>query len=593
MLLSAQDVAVRSYLNSAQVASNQQFVLSVEISGVQRVDRDPMLPDMSGFATYLGSSSSSQMQIINGRTSVSITLQYRFLAIAEGNFEIPPVQVEVNGQAFATDPLQIEIMAGAAPGAPQSPRRPAGAPQGGEVEIAPEDLFITATVSKARVHQGEPVIVEYRIYTRVSVSSYSVTKSPGTAGFWAEEYPQPPSPAVDTEVRNGMQYAAATIKKTALFATSAGRKTIDPMTVEAQVRVRRRSFDVFDDFFRGGSLLGRNVATLLSSEAIEVEVLPLPEAGRPAEFGGLVGDLGITASVDKVEAETNEAITLSVRVEGEGNIRTLPEPTIDFPADFEVYPPEISEQVDWSGDLVTGRKTFEYVLIPRAPGRRTIPAIEFSYFDPARGSYELAASTPIAVEVTGEPVLGPVAAGRARGAIEPLREDIRFINIREPSFQPVDRSLVTELGFWVVFLVPLTIVAGALGVRRHRDRLQGDVAYARRRRASRVARKRLSRARALLNTDTQREFFAETGKALQGFIGDKLNIAEAGLIREDVRTRLAERGVSDEVTRAYFDCLGVCDRQRFAPSGMDAAEMQAFLARAEQVMTDLDREITR
>ena len=214
--------------------------------------------------------------------------------------------------------------------------------------------------------------------------------------------------------------------------------------------------------------------------------------------------------------------------------------------------------------------------------------MQLSYFDVERGVYETAATDPLTVEVTGDAVDVPVVAGRRRG-IQPLREDIRFIHIRQPSFRPIDRSLANSPGFWVVLLVPLAAVGGAVGVRRHRDRLRGDVAYARHRRASRVAKKRLARARSLAGPETQRNFYAETARALQGFLGDKLNISETGMVHDDVQKRLRGRGLSEDAIAAYFDCLAVCDRQRFAPSAADAGEMQGFLGRVERAMVGLDR----
>jgi hypothetical protein len=273
---------------------------------------------------------------------------------------------------------------------------------------------------------------------------------------------------------------------------------------------------------------------VIATEPVEIEVVPLPDEGRPASFTGLVGDLDLSASLDKTQATTNEALTYRLQISGEGNLRTLPEPDIAFPNDFEVYPPELSESIDRSGGRVSGSRIYEYVLIPRSPGTRTIPSVEYGYFDPRQGRYAAAASDPIRVTVTGEAVSGPIIGGRGRGAITTLREDIRFIRVAAPKFVRQDQSLMSTPGFWVVLLVPLVALSGAVGVRRHRDRLSGDVAYARGRRASRVAKQRLARARSLLSPNRVREFHAEVGRALQGFLGDKLNIAEAGMIRDIV-----------------------------------------------------------
>jgi hypothetical protein len=202
-------------------------------------------------------------------------------------------------------------------------------------------------------------------------------------------------------------------------------------------------------------------------------------------------------------------------------------------------------------------------------------------------------TAPIEIEVTGNATDVPGVTSRARGEIATLREDIRFIQFETPSFRPTNRSLFGSAGFWLVCLIPMVVVSGAFGVRRHRARLEGDVAYARRRRASRAARKRLTGARNLLGADTQREFYTEVGSALEGFLGDKLNMAAAGLIRDDVIDLLKQNGVSQELMDEYFGCLELTERQRFAPSEADEKVMTEFLTRVESAMSGLDRELSK
>ncbi|MEE2612665.1 MAG: BatD family protein [Acidobacteriota bacterium] len=578
--LPAQGLAqtVRAYLSQTEVLLNRQFVLNVEISGTQQLDEDPpVLPDLSAFAVYLGSGTSTSMQIVNGRTSLSLTFQHRFQATAEGTFEIGPVTVRAGGRDLRTEPLTIRITDGPAPTSRAGPPRADGT-------VAPEDLFITATASKPRVYVNEPVIVEYRIFTRVNVDSYNITQQPGTTGFWVEEL-EDPQARVEQVVRDGLQYTSAVVRRVALFPTGAGTKTLAPLTLETQVRVQRRSRSLFGDPF--GGLFGSRVPVVVGSNPVEIEVLPLPEEGRPDAFTGLVGRLEVSASIDRTDAETNDALTYRLEVSGTGNIRTLPEPELGFPSDVEVYPPDVSERVDPTEDGVRGSKIFEYVIVPRAPGQVTIPAVKLAYFDVDAGTYAAAASDPITLTVVGDPVAGP--AGRFRTGVDLQRQDIRFIRIAIPGFRPVGGSLVRSAGFWAIVLVPMCAVAGAVAARRHQDRLTGDVAYARRRRAARLAKQRLARAESLRSPDRHRAFHAEVGRALQGFLGDKLNLAEAGLIRDEIRARLTSRGVAPGVIDAYLGCLEDCDRQRFAPTEPDTLAMQDMLTRAARAMTDLDQ----
>jgi hypothetical protein len=357
-----QDVSVRAYVApSATVGVGRPFTLNVEVSGAQSVDRDPALPDLATFAQFLGSNTQSSVQMVNGRTSVTLTIQYRYQALSEGAFQIPAFDVEAGGQTFTTEP--IDLIVSAAP--PDDPNQAGG--------IGADDLFITAEPSASSVIEGEPFVVEYRIWTRVDVSNFGITSVPEPEGFWVEDITPEGQPSVEQLTRNGVQYATAVVRRVALVPTGPGERTIDPIGVEAQVRVQR-TLDPFSDFFGRSSLFGSStVSTTVLSNPVSIEVAPLPP-GRPEPFSGVVGSLSVSADLDRDSVDANEAVTFTVRVSGEGNLGVVPAPELTFPPDFEVFPPEVTESVRPSGTGLSGSKTFEYVLIPRAPGNREVPS---------------------------------------------------------------------------------------------------------------------------------------------------------------------------------------------------------------------------
>jgi len=580
----AQDVSARAYLSpGSTVGVGRQFVLNVEINGTQSIDREPELPDLSDFAQFLGSSQQSSIRMVNGRTSITLTLQNRYQALSEGSFEIPSFTVRAAGQTLSTQPLNFTVTpgGGGGGGAPAG-----GGGSGGDGQVSAEDLFVTAEATKTSVLVGEPLVVEYRIWTRVDVSSYSLTRVPEPQGFWVEDLTPEGQPEVEQLERNGRQYTTAVIRRVGLIPTGAGLRTIDPIGLDAQVRVRTR--DPFDDFF-GGSFFGTgNVRTSALSDPVTISVDPLPP-GRPAAFSGMVGSLRLSASVDRDSVASNEAVTLTVRATGEGHISAIPEPELDLPSDFEVFPPEVSESVSELGAGLSGQKTFEYVLIPRAPGTRELGPFRMGYYDLGAREYRTAETGALSLTVSGTPTTGGPAL-LSRGGVEQLREDIRFIHLGA-TLRPAERRLLDGLGFWIVALLPLVGIVGALGLRRHRDRLEGDVAYARGRRASRVARKRLAEARGLVGGPDRRAFYAEVARALRGLVADRLNLAEAGLQTGELEARLRGKGVAEETVRETLSCLDHCDRQRFAPPSGDPGEEERFLERATALMSTLDRAI--
>ena len=316
----AQEIGARAFLSAPHVGVGSQFVLNVEVSGTQQLDADPVLPETDGFAALLGRGTSSSIQMAGGRTTVTVTYQYRFQALVEGEFEIGPVTVATGEATVQTEPVTLTVSNAPPPPPASGPAQQRADPASA---VGPGDLFIEARVSRDRVFENEPVTVEHQIFTRVPVQSYTITTLPQATGFWSEELEQPSSPETRNVIRDGSEYLTATIRRSVLFPTGPGTRTLDPMSVEAQVRVRdRRGFDPFGDIFDLSSLLDRTVPVATASRPVEIEVLPLPAAGRPASFTGHVGELALSASLSTASAETNEAVTLAVEYSGTGNLRT-------------------------------------------------------------------------------------------------------------------------------------------------------------------------------------------------------------------------------------------------------------------------------
>ncbi|MDZ7378020.1 MAG: BatD family protein [candidate division KSB1 bacterium] len=583
------DLTVTMSVDATVVAVNQPFTLIVEYSGAQANDAPtPELPDLSDFATYLGASgTSSSFQFINGRMSVSKTFTFRYLAVKEGEFEIPPVQVSYKGEVFKAQPVKVQVVKSPAPAA--QPRPGQQRPQMGTEGGLEENLFLRAIVDRRRVYQHQPVVVTFRIYTRVEVTNYAITKLPTTTGFWAEEVPLPQQPVQRHEVVDGRQFVVADLKKMMLFPTTAGKVTIDAMGIECEVRQprTRRTRDFFDSFF-DDPFFDRVVRKAIYSAPITVEVLPLPEAGRPDDFAGAVGSFHISAGLDKSEVETNEAVTLTVRIGGTGNVMMIREPKVSIPPDLEQYKPKVNEEINRSGEAISGAKTFEYVLVPRFPGEHRIKPISFSYFDLASSSYRTVSTPELVLRVRkGARQVASVGGAMTKEEVRLVGQDIRFIKTDVRLYRRGGQAMIPRFA-WALTVFPLLVLGAAVVYRRHVDRLAGDVAYARSRRANRLAMRRLHKAKGLIGQKTEKEFYAEVGRSLLGYVADKLNTSAAGLLSEEVERQLLARGVPSPQVEALMACLRECDYRRFAPISSSVEQMKQFYERAKDALVGIE-----
>ena len=591
--LFGQDLTLRTLVDRTKVANNQQFSLTIEISGKEAQSVGiPNPPDLSSFAILSGNSgTTSSFQSINGRMSVSKSATYNYIASTEGKFEIPSITINFNGNTYRSRPIQIEIVKGTTP--PLTARN-WGSRSGG---IQPEDelegnLYLAAEIDKNTVFRYEPVVVTYKIYTRVEVSNYSLTKSPDLIGFWTEEFEIPKQPNTYEEIIDGKRFLVAEIKKIALFPTQAGEKILEPMEIDCEVRLRsrRRSRDIFEDFFGSSSPFGQRVRTTIASEPLKITVKPLPLEGRPSDFSGAVGSFSWNATLDKNEVSTNEAITLKMKIKGSGNIKILPEPKFKFPQGFEIYEPEISQKINRSGDVISGEKVYEYVFIPRFAGTHRIKPISFVYFDPNSAVYKRLETPEFVIKAKASSGTGaPITSGLTREEIKFIGRDIRFIKESPVEFQKIGNHFYKSFLFGLLLGIPLVAFGGTLFYRQRQGKMEVNVAFARNRRANQMAKKKLAGAHKILKTDQQKEFYAEISKALFGFISDKLNLSAAGLNSDEVEEKLSERKVKKEVVEEVLSIVHECDFQRFAPSNATPEGMQQFYNRATSAISKLEK----
>ncbi len=594
-LIWADNLEVKAYVNKTIIGLNTQFDLEVELSGSDfKSAGSPQLPDMDTFAHYLGSSTSQNIQYINGKMSASRTITYHFQASALGTFTIGEIIVKAENKEYKTKPIEIKIVKSSQKSASTgSNKKNKGESLSSPTSNSLDDkLFILATVDKKTLYKNEAVTITYKIYTNVNVSSFSLEKSPSTKGFLKEEFDMGRSPQTSREIFKGKQYTVAEIQKTSLYSLSPGEKTIDPLVINCQVRVQRKSRDIFDDFF--SDPFGRTVNKVISSNPVKINVLALPEQGTPEGFTGIVGDFTIKSWVDKKKLSTDDAVTYTVKISGEGHIGSLSEPEINFPDIFETYDPEITKSVNRKEMKITGSKVFKYVLVPREAGTFRIESIKYPIFNPRTKGYQVLSTDPVELNIIkGKDVEIAVAhSGFSKEEVDLIGKDIRFIKEEYKSLKRIGWNVFSSLLFWIILFLPLLSLIAAISHRRHLDRIHTDQAYARNRAARGEAKKHLSEAKTKIKLEDQKDFYAAVNRAISGFVSDKLNISGAGMMSGDVKKRLMQRGVSDAVIERYIKILQTCDLKRFAPSEVSEKAKEDFYKEVEQILSKLTKELS-
>ncbi|RLD12611.1 hypothetical protein DRI50_08955, partial [candidate division KSB1 bacterium] len=295
--LQAADINIRSYVNKNVVGLNENFSYSIEVSGKSTSLPNPVPPKFNDFYVLSGPNTSTNIQWVNGRMSSTKVYSFYLQPKKKGKLTIPPAQVRYKGKVYKSNAIVITVKAQAQTSQPQAAPQTRTPKRTTSKDILGQSIYLKTVVSKRKAFVGEEIIVKYKLYFRVNVRGYDFQKLPSFPGFWTEDFQMRSQPTIANEIVNGLNYNVATIRKVALFPTHSGELTINPISVVVEAQIRKRSTSIFDSFF--DDPFGNIVQKTISSKPVKIEVMNLPEEGRPADFSGAVGKYKLSVSVDK------------------------------------------------------------------------------------------------------------------------------------------------------------------------------------------------------------------------------------------------------------------------------------------------------
>jgi len=525
-------------------------------------------PSLTKFKILTGPNQSTSMQIINGAVTTSITYSYILVCDQIGDYSIGAASIKLAGTTYTSKPVKIKVIKG-----DPNKKKKTNSNKVSTAELN-KNVFIRAIPDKRKVKKGEQVTVKYKFYTKLNISTPHISKLPTYKGFWAEELNVGNRLNFQMEMYKGQRYRVALLKKIALFPTKAGELVVTPFELTVPVHVRRqkrKSNDIFDDFFND-SFFGRSqtIEHIARSGKVKIKVEPLPENGKPDSFFGAVGKFDMNAVIDKNKVKTNEAVSLRLTISGKGNIKLLNVPEVKLPAGFEKYDPKTSEKVN-EGDIITGRKTVEYLIVPRIPGKKIIPPVEFSYFNTKTKKYVTLKSPEFIVDVEkGNSDYQPAGSGFSKEDVKLLNDDIRFLVTSDFNLVKTRKNKLLPEWFWFAILIPTFFLLTFVFVKRQKEKLTGNVELMKFKKAEKAARSRLKKARNALSNGNVTEFYGEVSLALTGYLEDKLVINKSEYTIEKVIEILTSKNVDRELCDKLKTITDKCEYARFAPGGEEA-----------------------
>lgn len=553
----------------ATVAADERFQLVVSVNANPSGYIAPNLDDFDVLMRTNQQSQSSELDA-SGRMINMIDFSYVYILEPKksGKFTISPAQFEVKGKKYSSNNLSIEVTGN---------KQPTAKPSAPEAQNFQEndDLFLKVFLDKNSAYQGEFITATVKLYTRYQITDISRVILPSFDGFYYQDMETPPLRELKQELVNGKVYGSGVVKKFVLIPQKAGDFSLGSSKMVVRVQ---------DGFlFSTNDMEAR-------SKPVKVTIKQLPS--RPSSFTGAVGKFSMDVRYDRTKVKANDPVILRLSVNGAGNLKLIEAPKISFPVGIETSEPSTTNKTNDKDGGISGTKQFEYLLIPRAPGKITLPPVEFSYFDPVANQYKTLSSPATTLEVEPGDTDGTVATGTAvsKEDLKFLGRDIEYIKTGDLNLKKAGSILYGSVLFYAGYFIPLTLFLLLLVWRRNYIRQNANMVLTRNRKAQKYAVKRLKKAKEYLAHSQKEKFYEEVLRALWGYLSDKLNIPVSDLSRETAKEHLYHSGVDEDSINRIMSLLDTCEFARYAPASTENT-MEMDYKEAVTIITQIQERI--
>ncbi len=424
-----------------------------------------------------------------------------------------------------------------------------------------EPLFVTASVDNNNPFIGQQITYICKIYQRSDLSHPLHYDPPGFAGFWNVKVTEQDE---HFDTVDSKEYRVIELR-TVLFPSVVETIEIGPAEVTM-------------------ALDQSHAPIVVESASVTVEVRP-PPAAAPPGFNGAVGSFEISAGVDARTGRMNEAIQLTVRIEGNGNIDALPDPAWPQFVGWRVVETPATAYSEVIEGQLFGSRTYESILVPEKSGELTIPEVMYAHYDPELEMYVEAATEPIVVSVAEADTTTPTLSVGEMEA-ELIVSGPKRIKGVPQSLRQSSGTLTDSVFFWAAWALPFLVIIAAAAWRRRRDAWEVSLVDSRRRNALTNAQSTLRRAVA---AGDDRAIAA--ADAVLSYISDRFGESLVGLTREAIGDRLQYAGVTSELAQQIEDTLAFGEAARFAPEAPPAGLSEEYIEGATQLLIALEEVI--
>lgn len=533
-------------------------------------------PNFNGFRVLMGPSQSISSSWVNGVRSYSKTYSYTLAPTAKGTFRINQATIVIGGKIYKS--LAENIVVTAAVDKPSD--------QMTADDVADENLHLVAEVSKTNPYLNEAITVIYKLYVSpsISVSNYQPLDNPTYNNFWSQDI-KVTSLNAQNGTYKGKPYRYVILKRVVLYPQKSGKLEIEPLSLDVTVDVPTNK----RDFFGGRVYSQTNKTVSAGNRTINVKELPLKN--QPPSFNGAVGAFDFEVRTSKNSLNASESLQATVEVSGKGNLKLFKLPELDLPSSLEVYEPEFTEDVRTNLAGMQGKVSNSYTVVPAFRGKYPLPSISFSFFNPKTETYTTLNSKEIVINVLEGPNnstnTGLTSNGTNKQNVIAANNQFNFIKL-DANLSPVGENYFFKSNlFYLLLLVPLIFIPIAILLRKKREEIASDVVGNKVRKANRLARKYLSKAKKELGN--KESFYVALEKALHNYLKAKLKIETSEFSKDKISELLRKKSIEDHTVNGFLDVLKNCEAARYSP--FSNVQMQQDYEKAGEIIALIDKQL--
>ncbi|SUB78605.1 BatD family protein [Porphyromonas macacae] len=562
---------------SVAMGERFQIVFSLEDAS----GSDFRAPSMSDFDVLYGPAvtSSSMVQYNNGKRSKSQSTSYTYTLIPkkEGTFEVGSASIRSQGKQLTTQAFKIKVLP---PNTPSQGTAGSSNQTNGTGQISSNSIFYRTIVNKTKVYEQEAIAVTFKLYIdpNIGVQQLEDLKMPEFNGFISQTVEDGNEAQLVLENYNGRNYRTAVIQRMILFPQRNGRLQLPAGMIQVALALPPEPDE--DPFFARPIIVSRKIY----SQPVNIDVTPLPAEDKPGSFNGAVGQFSMKVNLSSQKPKTNESMTVTVDITGEGNLKLLSSPELKFPDTFEVYDPKVENKIEVTAGGVRGSRTIEYYAVPRQTGEYTLPEFEFSFFDPVSKSYKTLKSRSVSLSVSkGKDGVSMVSSTANKEDIKLLSQDISYLKKETGVKRLVGYDFTFGLLHWLLYVIGILIAVIVFVPLKRMTRLQSNETALKHRRANNVAKRRLREANTFRLAGDKESFNTALLRALWGFLGDKFKMSLSELNRSNIEIVLSRKGATSELIEDILKVIDQAEYEKYAPSS-DLSAMDKLYADAEKII---------